>query len=130
VPKREFSPAFRTFVNKNITSVEQIEVLLILHANPDRVWTVGEISAILRSSPYAIESRMPGLIAAKLAAARDEGYQYAASGRAHAFVETLQEEYSARRFSVIEMVFSKPDPLQSFADAFRIKEENGNDVGG
>lgn len=129
MPKREFSAAFRTFVNKNITSVEQIEVLLILHANPDRVWTVGEISAILRSSPYAIESRMPGLIAAKLAKAGDEGFQYAASGRAHAFVETLQDEYSARRFSVIEMVFSKPDPLQSFADAFRLKEEE-NDAGG
>jgi len=128
VAKREFPPAFRTFVNKNITSVEQIEVLLILHANPDRVWTVGEISAILRSSPYAIESRMPGLIAAKLARSVEGGYQYTASGRAHGFVEMLQEEYSARRFSVIELVFSKPDPLQSFADAFRLKEE-GDDVG-
>lgn len=126
--KREFSAAFRTFVNKNITSVEQIEVLLILHANPDRVWTVGEVSAILRSSPYAIESRMPGLISAKLAKAVEGGYQYAASGRTHAFVETLQDEYSARRFSVIELVFSKPDPLQSFADAFRLKEE-GDDAG-
>ena len=126
--KREFPSAFRTFVNKTITSVEQIEVLLILHANPERVWTVGEISAILRSSPYAIESRMPGLISAKLARAVEGGYQYTASGRAHAFVETLQEEYSARRFSVIELVFSKPDPLQSFADAFRLREE-GDDVG-
>lgn len=126
--KREFPSAFRTFVNKNITSVEQIEVLLILHANPGRVWTVGEVSAILRSSPYAIESRMPGLIAARLARAVEGGYQYAASGRAHAFVETLQEEYSARRFSVIELVFSKPDPMQSFADAFRLKEE-GEDAG-
>lgn len=121
--KREFSPAFRTFVNKTITSVEQIEVLLILHANPDRVWSVGEISAILRSSPYAIESRMPGLIGARLAKAVEGGYQYVASGRSHAYVEMLQEEYSARRFSVIELVFSRPDPLQSFADAFRLKEE-------
>jgi hypothetical protein len=124
VPKREFSPAFRTFINKNITSVEQIEVLLILHANPDRVWTVSEISAILRSSPYAIESRMPGLISAKLAKALDAGFQYTASGRTHAFVEMLQAEYTARRFSVIELVFSKGDPLQSFADAFRLKEED------
>lgn len=128
VPKREFPPAFRTFINKNITSVEQIEVLLILHANPERVWTVQEISAILRSSPYAIESRMPGLISAKLAAAMEGGYRYTASGRSHAYVEQLQEEYSARRFSVIELVFSKHDPLQSFADAFRIREEE-DDVG-
>lgn len=122
--KREFSSGFRTFVNKNISSVEQIEVLLILHANPEREWTVHEISAILRSSPYAIESRMPGLIAAKLARKTEGGYQYVASGRSHAHVEELQEEYSARRFSVIELVFSKPSPLQSFADAFRLRDED------
>jgi hypothetical protein len=104
-------------------------VLLILHANPERVWTVQEISAILRSSPYAIESRMPGLIAAKLAIAVEGGYRYAASGRPHAFVEQLQDEYSARRFSVIELIFSRPDPLRSFADAFRIRDE-GEDAGG
>jgi hypothetical protein len=129
VAKREFTPAFRTFVNKNISSVEQIEVLLILHANPERVWTVDEISAILRSSTYAIESRMPGLISARLAKAVEGGYQYTASGRTHALVEMLQEEYGARRFSVIELVFSKPDPLRSFADAFRLKEEE-EDAGG
>ena len=122
--KREFSSGFRTFVNKNISSVEQIEVLLILHANPEREWTVHEISAILRSSPYAIESRMPGLIAARLAAQTEGGYRYAATGRSHAFVEELQDEYSARRFSVIELVFSKPGALQSFADAFRIRDED------
>lgn len=127
--KRDFPAAFRTFVNRNITSVEQIEVLLILHAKPERVWTVDEISAILRSSPYAIESRLPGLIAAKLAKQTGAGYQYTGSGRSHAYVEQLQEEYGARRFSVIELVFSKPDPLQSFADAFRIRDED-DDAGG
>lgn len=124
--KHEFSAAFRTFVNKNITSVEQIEVLLLLHANPERVWSTGEISATLRSSSYAIESRMPGLVAARLARAAGGGYQYAAAGGAHAFVQMLQQEYSARRFSVIDLVFSKSDPLQSFAEAFRLKEEDSD----
>lgn len=122
--KREFSPSLRTFVNKYITSVEQIEVLLLLLANPGRAWSIEEISAILRSSPYAIESRIDSLIKAKLAKTTPQGYQYSASGRTHALVEMLQEEYGARRFSVIELVFSKPDPLQSFADAFRLREED------
>lgn len=122
--RREFSSEFRTFINKNINSVEQIEVLLILHANPDRVWTIDEISAIMRSSPNSIRSRLGLLTARKLAdAVGEEGFRYSASGRTHALVETLQEEYGARRFSVIELVFSKPDPLRSFADAFRLKEE-------
>lgn len=128
--KREFSDAFRTFVNKNITSVEQIEVLLILLANPQRTWSVGEISAIMRSSPNSIASRLEVLKAAKLAKGTAEsGFQYAASGRSHEMVELLQEEYGARRFSVIELVFSKPDPMQSFAQAFRLREEERNDSG-
>lgn len=122
--KREFSETFRTFVNKHITSVEQIEVLLILVANPNRVWPIAEISAILRSSPNSIASRLEALRNAKLAKGTfEEGFQYAASGRSHQMVEMLQEEYGARRFSVIELVFSKPDPMQSFAEAFRLREE-------
>lgn len=122
--KRDFSEAFRTFVNKHITSVEQIEVLLILVANPSRVWTVAEISAILRSSPNSIASRLEGLRQAKLAKGDpDAGFQYTASGRSHDMVELLSEEYGARRFSVIELVFSRPDAARSFADAFRLRDE-------
>jgi hypothetical protein len=125
VARREFSSEFQTFINKHINSVEQIEVLLILHANPGRVWTVDEISAIMRSSPQSIRSRLEGLAAHKLSAAvPDEGYRYAAGGRLHAMVEVLAEEYGLRRFSVIELVFSKPDAARTFADAFRLREED------
>jgi biotin operon repressor len=123
--KREFTDAFRTFVNKNITSVEQIEVLLILLANPERAWSINEISAILRSSPNSIGSRLDTLRRAGLASpVEGQGYRYAATGRSHEMVEMLQEEYGARRFSVIELVFSRPDAARSFAEAFRFKDEN------
>lgn len=123
--KREFSDAFRTFVNKYITSVEQIEVLLILLANPQRTWSVSEISAILRSSPNSIASRLDALKATRLARGNfQDGFQYAASGRSHEMVELLAEEYADRRFSVIELVFSRPDAARSFADAFRLRDEH------
>jgi predicted transcriptional regulator of viral defense system len=125
VPKREFSPAFRTFINKNISSVEQIEVLLILHANPERVWTIEEISAILRSSPNSIRSRLTALEERNLCNGLQEaGYRYSAGGRLDEMVETLAQEYAQRRFSVIELVFSRPDAARSFADAFRLREED------
>ncbi len=126
--KREFTDGFRTFVNKNITSVEQIEVLLILLANPERAWSVQEISAILRSSANSISSRLQAL--EKTGLAREhagQGFRYAASGRSHEMVEMLQEEYGARRFSVIELVFSRPDAARSFADAFRFKDDENDE---
>lgn len=125
---RDFPRPFVTFVNKYISSVEQIEVLLILLANPERSWSVDEISAILRSSRRSIETRLSALIASGLAGMPEAGYyRYSARGRTHEMVQTLQAEYGARRFSVIELVFSRPDPARSFADAFRLREEEDDD---
>jgi hypothetical protein len=121
--QREFTPEFRTFINKNINSIEQIEVLLILRANPERVWNVDEISAIMRSSPNSIRSRLVGLVSRKLSRGEADGFKYAASGRLHDMVEVLAEEYGRRRFSVIELVFSRPDAARQFADAFRLRED-------
>ncbi len=126
--RREFSHEFRTFINKNINSVEQIEVLLILHANPERVWTIDEISAIMRSSRNSIRSRLENLASRKLSAVvHAEGFRYAASGRLHGMVEMLADEYAQRRFSVIELVFSRPDAARMFADAFRLREEENEE---
>lgn len=103
-------------------------MLLILHANPERVWTVDEISAIMRSSPNSIRARLDLLAARKMAhAVADEGFRYAASGRLHEMVEVLQQEYGERRFSVIELIFSRPDAARSFADAFRLRDEGDVD---
>jgi hypothetical protein len=125
VGRREFSDEFLTFIKKNITSVEQIEVLLILRANPERVWTVEEISTILRSSNNSIESRLEALTLRRMARPEGhQGYRYAASGRLHDMVEVLASEYAVRRFSVIELVFSRPDAARTFADAFRLREED------
>ena len=124
--KREFSDAFRTFVNKNITSVEQIEVLLILLANPQRTWSVGEISAIMRSSPNSIASRSNAMKPPNGERERGNGFQYAASGRSHEMVELLQEEYGARRFKRDRTGFFQTGSPPSFAQAFRLREESVN----
>lgn len=56
------------------------------------------------------------------AAVQPSGYKYSASGRLHEMVEVLADEYALRRFSVIELIFSRPDAARSFADAFRLRE--------
>lgn len=128
VARKGFSATFRTFVRRYIDSVEQVEVLLILRANQARSWSVDEISAILRSSPHSIGARLSGLTALGLAGGNpNEGYRYAATGANDAAIEELEREYGERRFSVIEMIFTKPDPARSFADAFRIRAEDDAD---
>ena len=121
--RRSFSPEFQDFVRKNISSIEQIEVLLILRANPERDWTVAEISAILRSSPASVQTRLDALVARRLARAGAAGFRYCATDKLHAMTAVLEREYAQRRFSVIELIFSKASSAHSFADAFRLREE-------
>lgn len=127
---REFSAAFRTFVNKYITSVEQIEVLLHLHGDPQRSFTPAEIASLLRSNESSVASRLDALKRSGFAQGdAQHGYRYAAGGTNHEMIDTLDHEYATRRFRIIELVFSRASAARSFADAFRLREESDEDNG-
>jgi len=127
---REFPDEFRTFVNKYITSVEQIEVLLNLYGSPQHAWTAAEMSSKLRSNASSITVRLETLARRGFGRKQSSGrYQYAAAGHAHQMIELLDHEYATRRFSVIELVFSRTSAARSFADAFRLREESDEDNG-
>lgn len=120
----DFPIAFKRFVAKNIHSVEQIEVLLLLRAEPERDWTPQGISTMLRSAEQSIRSRLDGLVARSLAVRGEGGYRYAAHGADREMVEMLRVEYERRLYKVIDLVFSRPDAARSFADAFRLRDED------
>lgn len=120
-----FSAAFKRFIHRYVTSVEQIEVMLVLHANPQRAWSVAEISAIVRTNENSIAARLENLKRSGFCTGdRTLGYRYDAPPGLDTMVSELQREYGLRRFSVIEMVFSHPESAQSFADAFRLRDED------
>lgn len=129
--KRGFPEAFRQFVGKHISSIEQIEVLLMLHADSERLWSVADISGELRSSRPSIQSRLNGLVRSGLVIRRDgDLYSYASREQYDALVVMLRQEYTGRRFSVIEMVHSRPiHAARSFAEAFRVKDDQDDDDG-
>jgi hypothetical protein len=127
VVRGRFTDAFRAFVHRYISSVEQIEVLLILRGAPDRSFTAEDISAIVRTNTASLAGRLAGLARAGLAA-KDQGrYRYAAKGALARMVDTLADEYATRRFSVIELVFSRAEGAHSFADAFLLRDEHDTD---
>lgn len=127
---REFSAGFITFINRYITSVEQIEVLLHLHADAQRSWTPTEMASLLRSNENSVVSRLEALRRDGFADGDPKnGYRYAASGNAREMIAMLAAEYATRRFRVIELVFSRASAARSFADAFRLREESDEDNG-
>jgi len=113
------------FISRRINSVEQIAVLLLLRGDPNRSWTIPDISAELRSAPRAIEQRLRDLYDAGVLVASSTGTaQFApTSPEVAAVIDELADAYETRPNRIIELIYSRSKSLQDFADAFKLKKE-------
>lgn len=118
----------RRFLDERIDSAEQLDILLLLAAEPDRGWTARDVSQAVYTVPASATLRLESLVAAGLLASSGTGdpeYRYApATDALRVSVERLAEVYRANRVVVITSLFQKPaSPVQSFADAFRLRRD-------
>lgn len=116
------------FIATHIESVEQLEVLLMLRAAPDKSWSAEEVARALVIQRESAGNRLADLHARGLLASSQEGddrYRYdPVKGGTDRLVDGLAEAYARRRVTVITLIFSKPsDAVTSFSDAFRIRRE-------
>lgn len=112
------------FIAAHISSVEQLETLLLLRTDPGRPWSSSEVGASLRTLPDSIDLRFRDLREHGLVEPDGEGWRIAA-GVEGALVDELADCWKARRVAVIALIFAEPgdDPARSFADAFRIRRD-------
>jgi len=126
-------PTVVRFVTECIHSVEQLEVLLLVRTRTSPPWTAEEVSRELRTTPDAATSRLEDLTARKLLhvapGTSPKQYDFAPSDAdTRTAIDLLAALYPARRYSIIELIFSRPvDPIRAFADAFRLRKDGGND---
>ncbi|HEU4889311.1 MAG TPA: hypothetical protein VFV49_15605 [Thermoanaerobaculia bacterium] len=120
------SAALTAFVQQRLTSLDQIEIVLLLMNDPSRSWTAPEVAAAVRTPQESAAMRLfllasTGLIVFEAAAI--PRYRYAGSDpEMHALVTELAALYAENRDAVAALVGAPPDPLRSFADAFKLKK--------
>ena len=120
------SPEVQRFVAEHIDSAEKLEILLLLHREPGKQWTAQDVSQAIYTVPASAVMRLEALVAdgfASSSGGADPRYSFApASDDLRKQVDLLAVEYQKDRVSVIKLIFARPpDPLQSFADAFRLR---------
>lgn len=125
-------PDVQAFVTDHIDSIEQLEVLLLLCKEPERVWSLEQLSSELRGSPRSIRRRLDDLCAMKLAqltTGTPDTFRYQPDDeRKAATVAALAGLYRTYRVAITELIFrSSKSKMLTFARAFRIK---GDDDGG
>ncbi len=117
----------RRLLAEHITSVEQLEVLLLLARSVERTWTAEAVSEELRTSVTSARARLEDLERRGFLLSTAEGCRFEpAAAHTREAVAALAEAYAERRYTVIELIFSKPiDHLRVYANAFRFrKDEN------
>jgi hypothetical protein len=117
------------FLELHISSIEQLEVLLLLREHAGGGWTAEEVSRHLRSSVMSIQGRLNDLTSRRLLAVtqgeRGETYLYAPGDEETAeLIRGLAKAYKERRLTVINHIYGRPpNELRSFADAFLLKKK-------
>ena len=118
-------PSVTQLLAQHIQSLEQLEVLLLLRSQPQRAWTVAEVFEVVRSSPASIAARLQKFTAEAFLIEEKGAFRYAPKDQnVAAAVEQTATCYQTSRVRVIEAIFAPPtDPVQSFADAFKLRKE-------
>lgn len=120
------SPALRSFLQQRLSSVDQIEIVLLLMGDPARAWTAPEVAAAVGTAQESAAMRLFLLASGGLITFEATGipkYRYTgADAEAHALLTELAALYATDRAGVAALVGAPPDPLRSFADAFKLKK--------
>ena len=118
-------PVVREFVRREIKSVFQLEVLLLLHRTRERSWTVSEVSQELGIDPevagaQVISLEQLGLI--KSVNTTPVRYRYGPDDENdELLIEELAISYAKQRVGIFSLILSESNSrIRRFAEAFRL----------
>ncbi len=116
------------FIENYIDSVEQILVLQTLFDNPQRVWTVSELTNEIRSARTSIDKRLMDFYQKKvLLPPKDQGDGVTfspADAKMENAIHLLIDTFRERPSRVVAFIYSRPSKsIQAFSDAFKFGRE-------
>ena len=107
------------FVRSSLSSVWELEVLLLLYRARERSWQADEINRTLRASRRAVELAVNSLKRRALVKEEADGSIRYNDGEWDALVMDLAQLSAAKPFAVFNAI--SDSQLQNFSDAFRFK---------
>jgi hypothetical protein len=120
--------AVRQLLSRYIRSVEQLEILLLVRSEPQRAWSCTDVYNVIRSSQSSVANRLESFAADGFLAVEPgepKRFRYAPkTAELASAVEETATVYQTWRLRVIEAIFApETDPVQSFADAFKLRKD-------
>ncbi|MEX2119010.1 MAG: hypothetical protein WD847_05305 [Pirellulales bacterium] len=116
----------RHFIAANVSSVAQLELLLLVRESPDKDWCPEQVSRALYTTADMMAGQLAELEGRGLLKSTQPGrYRYApGTPELAAIVEEVAKLYKERRVSVISTIYAEPtEKVRTFADAFRLRKD-------
>jgi hypothetical protein len=112
------------FLAQNVHSVEQLEILLLLRASPDHVWTVREVYQRVLTNEKSVEQSLGKLCAHDLIHRAYEGaFQFKTSPETEKILEELARLYKEKPTRILYALYGAQRPeLEAFTQAFRVRK--------
>ena len=126
--QNDLPPDVHQFVSEYVQSISQLELLLLLHRNAEKSWSVAEATKELYTSVSMTEpllENLRGIGLVSLLEGSERRYRYAPkSTELDRLVGDLDQLYAERRVTIINSIYSGPwRKLQNVADAFRFRNK-------
>jgi len=119
------NPKLEQFIFEHITSVEQLEFLLLMRERA-QPWTAEQLATELRTSLGSAQAKLRDLQARGLIAPSQSlanAFFYAPLPEVQGIISELALQYHQRRVAIITQIYTKGSPeLQAFSDAFRLRK--------
>jgi hypothetical protein len=120
-------PELTAFVREHFRSVWAVELLLVLKRDAERCWPPAELVRELRASTGLVNDNLNRFERTGLAVQEDAGcWRYRpAAPVLDQLCGRLETAYRERPVSIVNIIAAPRDPLQSLADAFKFRREDG-----
>lgn len=94
------------FLTRYIGTVDQLEILLLLYADGNRLWSAREISARMRRPEGAVVARLDMMQSQQLVEREADHYRYS-PGRHDVDVAAVEHCFATRRPAVIAAIYAE-----------------------
>lgn len=119
-------PHISEFLRRVVRSAWGLELLLLMRATQSRSWTSIELSAELRGSVPLVEDILGVFVRSQIVALEDgRRYRYSPAERStENLISDLAKMHRDYPLTVVKEILRAPnDKIQSFVDAFRLKQD-------
>ena len=126
--KQQISEGVKTFIREQIQTVPKLEVLLLLHREQSRPFTLAEVASELGFDNDAAAEQLTALEAIGLVEANKEKsiYRYhPVDVSVASIVDRLAVAYPKQRVPILSAILAKePNKVRRFVEAFKLARSN------